>query len=300
MVKSILEFFWKSLFLAVCAGLTLTATMVIPGVINTRLSMWSGEQLYRPVRWEESWILGIIFVAGAYVCLIAGTPLLVIAEVFFKKYRARYLACGFVGGLGFWIFLLYSGKSSSVFPISLNNPFWYFLLLSASTGLLTGALFQYAFSTDFVWKCLLLAVCAGLTLTAMMAIPEIVDAHFSIRTEERLSWPVGWEESGILGVIFIAGVYACFIVGTPLLVIADVFFRKYRARYLSFGVVGGVVCWTIWRACFENEYPFFPISFENPLWLYLVRSIVTGLLTGGLFQFALSILNCLEERRSRA
>ena len=96
----------KSLLLAACAGVCLLLFFNLLSSIRQELGPRETiyqifNELYRGRALQEffgMWLIGFV------MCLIFGTPLLLIIERFFNRFKTRYITGGFVAGWVAWLF----------------------------------------------------------------------------------------------------------------------------------------------------------------------------------------------------
>lgn len=94
--------FAKSLLLAACAGacfLSFTQMEWLTRPNNTVYQMLN--ELYT---WREIQDLFGMWMIGFFMCLIFGTPVLLVIEKYFSRFKSRYITGGFVAGWIAWLF----------------------------------------------------------------------------------------------------------------------------------------------------------------------------------------------------
>jgi hypothetical protein len=106
--------FAKTLVLALCAGVSLGAHMlfvtsfmyvepplVSPSPGSVPLPDFTNYQPYSPL----GELLGFV-VIGAIICLIFGTPCLLLIDKYFSRFKSRYMIGGAVAGWVAWFFMV--------------------------------------------------------------------------------------------------------------------------------------------------------------------------------------------------
>lgn len=89
----------KILLLAACAGIFLLALFVMPTLLaptSPYLDLWS---------WHTLQEMFFLFLLGSVICLVFGTPCLLLIDKYFSRFQLRYMIGGAVAGWVAWFFM---------------------------------------------------------------------------------------------------------------------------------------------------------------------------------------------------
>lgn len=96
----------KALLLATCAGLCLMVFWMLLALTHSPLGL--RENLYQILnelfKGRGMQDLFGMWMIGFFMCLIFGTPFLLIIERYFSRFKTRYITGGFVAGWVAWLF----------------------------------------------------------------------------------------------------------------------------------------------------------------------------------------------------
>lgn len=126
-------YFYRSILLMVCAGLSVCGLVVMVSFID------QGHDAFRNFTMEKAYHFFILFSFGCVFCLIFGVPFLFLIDKYVKNFWAKYIVGGAVVGWGVWFVI--SGPLFSL-QLLLNPSAWnwrgssIFFFAGMSTGVL--------------------------------------------------------------------------------------------------------------------------------------------------------------------
>lgn len=136
-----MKYLAKSLILAICSSIAFQISLLSTLMaINPHhfLKNWGWDYLTDSIA-----LSGIAF----FICLIFGTPILIIIEIWFNHISFRFIKGGAIASLIAWI-VLDSGTSNTPFlALAPGHLDWPLALIFMAIGTLTGILFTLATRT---------------------------------------------------------------------------------------------------------------------------------------------------------
>ena len=96
--------FSKTLLLATCAGVCSIIFWLGAGIVLSSEPISVYQYISEIHTWRRIYGVFGFFLLGFVPCLIFGTPLLLVIERFFSRFKTRYITGGFIAGWVAWLF----------------------------------------------------------------------------------------------------------------------------------------------------------------------------------------------------
>lgn len=138
-MKNLQKYLLRIILLAACSGLCLTLIIAIYTI--------SIDPVFFYLNWRWSYLPDLIlfFLPGFFICLIFGTPFLIITDNYFPKARCRYIFGGAIGALIIWIGMAMTGTAGTPFLALSSGPLnWPLAIVFMTVGAGTGGLYTLA------------------------------------------------------------------------------------------------------------------------------------------------------------
>jgi uncharacterized integral membrane protein len=125
--------------LAACAGISLAILMMGCAAIQD-------PEFFHSWRWTYFGDLSLFFVLGASICLVFGTPFMLMLDKYFSRFRIRYMVGGAIAALIAWLIMEGQSSHTPFLALAPGRWNWPFSIIFMGTGFATGALFTLLLS----------------------------------------------------------------------------------------------------------------------------------------------------------
>ena len=133
----------KAFLLAACAGISLAILMLGFVVILD-------PNFFHTWRWTYFVDLLLFFLIGSSICLVFGTPFMLIIDKYFSRFRTRYMLGGIIAALVAWLIMEGHSSHTPFLALAQGRWNWPVSIVFMGTGFSTGALFTLLLSS---FKC---------------------------------------------------------------------------------------------------------------------------------------------------
>lgn len=133
-----IRYLTKSLILAICSSI------VFQFAIMCMLILINPHHFFS--EWHRGYLIESIALSGIafFICLIFGTPILIITEIWFSHIPFRFIKGGAIASLIAWIVLDSDTSHTPFLPLAPGRFDWPLALIFMAMGTLTGILFTFA------------------------------------------------------------------------------------------------------------------------------------------------------------